>query len=142
MKERTIYQWAQEGKLPAFKLGATWRFRREEIDAWLETQHSGPKVSPVRLPLVPPARLQPTRWETHQQEQERRQKEIDECRNHIETTLRIEDQTVFLVERFLDRFSEEVVHEVVRQLKREKKVSESEVRGRDGAIVKVITRRK
>lgn len=36
MKERTIYKWAQEGSIPASKLGSTWRFRRSEIDAWIE----------------------------------------------------------------------------------------------------------
>jgi len=35
MKERTIYDWAQSGKIPAFKLGATWRFRLSGTDAWL-----------------------------------------------------------------------------------------------------------
>lgn len=34
----TVYRMAQEGQLPASKIGAQWRFRREEIDAWLE-QH-------------------------------------------------------------------------------------------------------
>jgi len=30
--KRTLYRLAQEGQLPAFKLGGTWRFRREELD--------------------------------------------------------------------------------------------------------------
>jgi excisionase family DNA binding protein len=33
MAERTIYLWAQQGRVPAFKLGTSWRFRRSEIDA-------------------------------------------------------------------------------------------------------------
>ncbi len=53
MGERTIYVWAQQGLIPAFKLGATWRFRRSEIEAWLESQRSGPVVStPERQPVV------------------------------------------------------------------------------------------
>ncbi len=36
IKERTIYGWAQSGKIPAFKLGNTWRFEREDIDRWIE----------------------------------------------------------------------------------------------------------
>ena len=52
MAERTIYVWAQQGKIPAFKLGTSWRFRRSEIDAWLETQRSGPDFSTGRRPLV------------------------------------------------------------------------------------------
>lgn len=33
--KRTLYRLAQEGRLPAFKLGGTWRFRREELDRWI-----------------------------------------------------------------------------------------------------------
>ena len=44
VSERTIYEWVQRDTVPAFKLGAAWRFRRDEIDAWLETQRSGPQV--------------------------------------------------------------------------------------------------
>ena len=36
MKERTIYEWAQQGKIPSFKLGNVWRFKREDIDVWIE----------------------------------------------------------------------------------------------------------
>lgn len=34
--ERTIYDWAQKGDIPCGKLGASWRFRRSDIDKWLE----------------------------------------------------------------------------------------------------------
>ena len=40
LAERTIYAWSQEGKLPAFKLGSSWRYRQAEIDKWLETQRA------------------------------------------------------------------------------------------------------
>ena len=42
VKESTVYTWAQEGLLPAFRLGRLWRFRRVEIDAWLEDHRRGP----------------------------------------------------------------------------------------------------
>ena len=42
MKERTIYKWAQNGKIPAIKLGSTWRFRKEEVNAWLEKNRNIP----------------------------------------------------------------------------------------------------
>jgi len=38
LNERTIYKWAQEGTIPGSKLGGTWRFRKSEIDLWVE-QH-------------------------------------------------------------------------------------------------------
>lgn len=33
--KRTLYRLAQEGALPAFKLGGTWRFRRDELNQWI-----------------------------------------------------------------------------------------------------------
>lgn len=38
IKEKTAYRLAGEGKLPAFKVGGAWRFRRAELDAWIEKQ--------------------------------------------------------------------------------------------------------
>jgi excisionase family DNA binding protein len=36
--EKTAYRLAGEGKIPGFKVGGGWRFRKSEIDAWIETQ--------------------------------------------------------------------------------------------------------
>lgn len=36
--KRTLYRLAQDGKLPAFKVGGSWRFKREAIDAWIQEQ--------------------------------------------------------------------------------------------------------
>jgi len=38
LKPQTIYKWAQEGKIPAAKLGREWRFKRSHINAWIEMQ--------------------------------------------------------------------------------------------------------
>ena len=34
--ERTIYNLLERGELPGFKVGANWRFRKEDIDKWIE----------------------------------------------------------------------------------------------------------
>ncbi len=36
LNERTVYKWAKKGTIPGSKLGSTWRFRRSEIDLWVE----------------------------------------------------------------------------------------------------------
>jgi len=38
MKPVTIYKHVQEGRIPAFKVGATWRFKRKTIDYWIAEQ--------------------------------------------------------------------------------------------------------
>lgn len=34
--EKTVYSMAQKGQLPAFKVGGQWRFKRIDIDQWIE----------------------------------------------------------------------------------------------------------
>ncbi|WP_287497572.1 helix-turn-helix domain-containing protein [Pandoraea sp. CB10b_02] len=36
--KRTVYRLAAAKKIPAFKVGGTWRFRRQEIDQWITEQ--------------------------------------------------------------------------------------------------------
>lgn len=33
--KRTVYRLAADGKIPGFKLGGTWRFRRSDLDKWI-----------------------------------------------------------------------------------------------------------
>lgn len=34
----TIYPLAQNGQIPAYKLAGVWRFKKSEVDEWLEKQ--------------------------------------------------------------------------------------------------------
>jgi excisionase family DNA binding protein len=36
--EKTVYTMAQKGELPAFKVGGQWRFRRADLDAWIDAK--------------------------------------------------------------------------------------------------------
>ncbi|MGE7137427.1 helix-turn-helix domain-containing protein [Luteibacter sp. NPDC031894] len=36
--ERTIYRLAGGKEIPAFKVGGTWRFSRQDIDGWIRKQ--------------------------------------------------------------------------------------------------------
>lgn len=36
--KRTVYRLAAAKKIPAFKVGGTWRFPRDEIDQWIKRQ--------------------------------------------------------------------------------------------------------
>lgn len=41
MAEKTLYRLSSEGKIPAFKVGAAWRYRKSQIDEWILLQESG-----------------------------------------------------------------------------------------------------
>jgi len=55
---RTVYRLIKAGKIPAVRVGRQWRFRKRDIDAWLESQRprSG-RVGPAApRPAVPTGR--------------------------------------------------------------------------------------
>lgn len=38
LAEKTAYRLVSEGKLPGFKVGGSWRFKRDDLEAWIEKQ--------------------------------------------------------------------------------------------------------
>jgi excisionase family DNA binding protein len=38
LAEKTAYRLVSEGKLPGFKVGGAWRFRKTEVDRWIKEQ--------------------------------------------------------------------------------------------------------
>jgi excisionase family DNA binding protein len=41
ISEDTLYKYAAEGFIPAFKLGNRWRFKKSLIDVWMEKMSEG-----------------------------------------------------------------------------------------------------
>lgn len=37
----TVTRLAREGKIPAFKVGGIWRFRKDQFQQWIERQSNG-----------------------------------------------------------------------------------------------------
>lgn len=56
---RTVYRLIKAGKLPALRVGRQWRFRKVDIDQWLESQRTGPPTAPAGA--VAPAHIESTR---------------------------------------------------------------------------------
>jgi excisionase family DNA binding protein len=44
----TLYKYASEGFVPAFKLGNRWRFKRSRLNDWMDQQSSGGNM-PARV---------------------------------------------------------------------------------------------
>ncbi len=48
----TLYKYASEERIPAFKLGNRWRFKKSKLDQWMEEQSSmSMKRKPVAVAL-------------------------------------------------------------------------------------------
>ena len=40
VSDRTVYDWAQKGEIPAGKIGTVWRFKKSEIENWVNARLS------------------------------------------------------------------------------------------------------
>jgi len=50
--EKTVYRLSKNGRLPGFKVAGAWRFKKEDIEEWIERQ----KRATARLPSKARAR--------------------------------------------------------------------------------------
>jgi excisionase family DNA binding protein len=52
----TLYKYASEGTIPAFKLGNRWRFKRSRMDEWMDDQSTASmasnKISVMATPMI------------------------------------------------------------------------------------------
>ena len=51
VSERTIYDCAQKGEIPAGKIRASWRFKKSEIDKWVNDKLTSNNLSPRTNPI-------------------------------------------------------------------------------------------
>lgn len=40
VSDRTVYDWAQKGEIPAGKIGTVWRFKKSEVERWVNERLS------------------------------------------------------------------------------------------------------
>ena len=45
VSERTVYEWAQKGEIPAGKIGTVWRFQKDDIESWVDERLASSKTS-------------------------------------------------------------------------------------------------
>lgn len=53
VSERTVYDWAQKGEIPSGKIGTVWRFKKSEIEKWVND-----RLSSSSKPSAPPNLVQ------------------------------------------------------------------------------------
>jgi PTS system nitrogen regulatory IIA component len=47
VSERTVYDWAQKGEIPSGKIGTVWRFKKSEIERWVNERLSSNRPASV-----------------------------------------------------------------------------------------------
>jgi DNA-binding protein/PTS system, IIA component len=62
VSERTVYEWAQKGEIPAGKIGTVWRFKKDDIESWVDERLASSKTSvPKQHKIVTENFLSPDR---------------------------------------------------------------------------------
>ncbi len=52
VSDRTVYEWAQKGEIPSGKLGTVWRFRKSDIEKWVNERLSSNQKKEEPNPVV------------------------------------------------------------------------------------------
>ena len=136
----TVYLGDHFGRLPAFRMGSTWMFRKVEVDQWLKSRTTEPLPhNPVRLTdSVPPPF---SSFRESQARQDAEQAKVNECESAILRAIVDEDRDVWTTEQFEYVYGLEVAGRAIRRLRQERKIAVAEERGLLGHKVKVIRRR-
>ena len=52
VSERTVYDWAQKGEIPAGKIGTVWRFKKSEVENWVNERLSSTSNTKKADPVI------------------------------------------------------------------------------------------
>ena len=61
VSERTVYDWAQKGEIPSGKIGTVWRFKKSDIEQWVNERLSAGRLGNQLSPIDMQAILSPER---------------------------------------------------------------------------------
>jgi len=51
VSDRTVYDWAQKGEIPAGKIGTVWRFKKSEVENWVNARLSSNSVKQAEMKI-------------------------------------------------------------------------------------------
>ncbi len=57
VSDRTVYDWAQKGEIPAGKIGTVWRFKKSEVENWVNERLSASSNQKKNEPEVDVAKI-------------------------------------------------------------------------------------
>ena len=46
VSERTVYDWAQKGEIPSGKIGTVWRFKKTDLEKWVNERLTSSRLTP------------------------------------------------------------------------------------------------
>ena len=130
--ERTVLDWAQREIIPAIKLAGSWRFRRQDIDSWLESKRTGPDpTTPEDDDVV--RHPQPFR-------SAERERNIKSCISAIELSMQNTDREEWSAYTFRVDHGADIANEAIARLIKTRKISLDTKRA-NGEKHEVIRRR-
>jgi len=97
--DRTVYQWANSGEIPAYKVGNSWRFVEEEVAEWLKQKRNIPDA-PVQPAKAATGRApEPADWNMR----------VRKCAKRVNDFLLSQDEKVWVVENIAVALNEDII---------------------------------
>jgi excisionase family DNA binding protein len=138
VSERTVYDWLNRGTVPALKVGNSWRFRKIEIDRWMEAERTGPTQF-AELPSEPNRQL------SGKEEKNRAKLEFEakiaQCEREMTRLLAPGGFDSYLLQPLEDEFGADCVDKAVKNLARKKILRVEKMKSADEVGSRVIRRR-
>ena len=131
--ERTVLDWAQRGVIPAIKLAGSWRFRRQDIDSWLESNRTGPDLT---TPEDDDVVIHPQPFRSAE-----RERNIKSCISAIELSMQNTDREEWSAYTFRVDHGADIANEAIARLIKTKKIRQ-DMQRINGKTVSIIRRRK
>ena len=113
--ERTVLDWAQREIIPAIKLAGSWRFRRQDIELWVEFNRTGPEL---QTPQDDNAVISPQPFRS-----EERERKIKSCVSAIELSMQNTDREEWPVFTFHIDHGSDIANEAIARLIKTRNVS-------------------
>ena len=131
--ERTVLDWAQREIIPAIKLAGSWRFRRQDIDSWLESNRTGPDPT---TPQDDNVVIHPQPFLSAEREQN-----IKSCISAIEVSMQNTDRKEWPAYTFRVDYGADIANEAINRLIKTRRINLGTKRA-NGEKHEVIRRRK
>ena len=128
ISSRTVYDYAQKGKIPAIKLGGQWRFREDDISVWLDAKLESSSSNMSAIPKT-----------SNQIRKEKYRDAEIHILDSIDKTISIDGKVPVETLMNQDGVEDEIISDVIKQLNKKKII---EIKTEKKSKINYIARRK
>jgi len=97
--DRTVYQWANSGEIPAYKVGNSWRFVEEEVAEWLKRKRNTQNAPVQSADALGSCSSDTEDWNV----------KVRKCAKRVYNFLLSQDEKVWVIENIAPKLNEDMI---------------------------------